>query len=88
MKTSSEAGLARFLRRVLLRSLLMREERRASAIDSSDHLEAIGASDVATPLLEKAGVEPNQGIINLGDRFVAAAMKRFCARGFGVRALA
>jgi catalase len=58
------------------------------AMDAFGHLKAIGASDAAKPLLEKAGVEPDAGVTGLGDGFVAAAKRRFYAREPGVRTLA
>nr|WP_279338752.1 catalase [Sphingomonas sp. BGYR3] len=52
------------------------------------HLKAIGASDAAKPLLDKAGVAPEDGITGLGSDFVKAAAKRFYAREPSVRTLA
>ena len=52
------------------------------------HLKAIGASDAAKPLLDKAGVEADEGITGLDDAFVKAAAKRFYDREPGVRTLA
>jgi catalase len=52
------------------------------------HLKAIGASDSAKPLLDKAGVMPDEGITGLGSTFVQAASQRFYAREPGVRTLA
>ncbi len=57
-------------------------------MDAFGHLKAIGASASAKPLLDKAGVEPDEGVTGLGDDFVAAAKKRFYAREPGVRTLA
>ena len=57
-------------------------------MDAFGHLKAIGASDTAQPLLDKAGVTPDDGVVSLGAPFVAAASKRFYARESGVRTLA
>jgi catalase len=70
-------------------TLLMKE---AAAIqfvmDAFGHLKAIGASDAAKPLLDKAGVEPDDGVTGLGADFAKAAAKRFWDREPGVRTLA
>ena len=58
------------------------------AMDAFGHLKAIGASEAAKPLLDKAGVEADDGVTDLGKAFVAAAKKRFYAREPGVRTLA
>ena len=58
------------------------------AMDAFGHLKAIGASDAAQPLLAKAGVEPDQGVTDLGASFVKAAMLRFYDREPSVRTLA
>ncbi|WP_230769194.1 catalase [Sphingomonas sp. Leaf4] len=57
-------------------------------MDAFGHLKAIGASAGAKPLLDKAGVEPDDGIVGVEDDFVAAAARRFYAREPGVRTLA
>jgi catalase len=57
-------------------------------MDAFGHLKAIGASETAKPLLDKAGVEPDEGVTDLGKAFVAAAKKRFYDREPGVRTLA
>ena len=57
-------------------------------IDAFCHLKAIGASEAAKPLLDKAGVEADDGVTGLDDGFVAAAAKRFYAREPKVRMLA
>ncbi|WP_442678288.1 catalase [Sphingomonas sp. ASY06-1R] len=57
-------------------------------MDAFGHLKAIGANDQAKPLLDKAGVEPDDGVTDLGAKFVAAAKKRFYAREPNVRTLA
>jgi catalase len=58
------------------------------AMDAFGHLKAIGASAAARPLLDKAGVEPDAGVTDLGAAFVEAAKKRFWAREPNVRTLA
>ena len=57
-------------------------------MDAFGHLKAIGATDAAKPLLDKAGVEPDDGVVGLGDDFIAAAAKRFWDREPKVRMLA
>lgn len=56
-------------------------------MDAFAHLKAIAASDEAQPLLDKAGVEPGDGVMGLDDGFIAAAAKRFWDREPGVRML-
>ncbi len=56
-------------------------------MDAFAHLKAIAASDAAQPLLDKAGVEPDAGVMGLEDGFIAAAAKRFWDREPGVRML-
>jgi catalase len=58
------------------------------AMDAFGHLKAVGASDTAKPLLDKAGVKPDDGVTGLSKEFVAAAAKRFYDREPGVRTLA
>ena len=57
-------------------------------MDAFGHLKAIGATDAAAPLLDKAGVEPDDGVTALDDAFVDAAARRFYDREPGVRMLA
>ena len=57
------------------------------AMDAFGHLKAIGANDGAQALLDKAGVEPDAGVTDLGG-FVEAAKHRFYDREPGVRMLA
>ncbi|MBP8232885.1 MAG: catalase [Rhizorhabdus sp.] len=57
-------------------------------MDAFGHLKAIGASEAAKSLLDKAGVEPDGGVTGLGDDFVAAARGRFYAREPKLRMLA
>ena len=57
-------------------------------MDAFGHLKAIGATEAAQPLLDKAGVEPDEGVVGLGADFIAAAAKRFWDREPKVRTLA
>jgi catalase len=57
-------------------------------MDAFGHLKAIGASAAAQPLLDKAGVEADEGVTGLDAAFVAAAVKRFYAREPNLRTLA
>ena len=57
-------------------------------MDAFGHLKAIGHSDAAQPLLDKAGVVPDEGVTDLSSAFVEAAAKRFFAREPSVRTLA
>ena len=57
-------------------------------MDAFGHLKAIGASDAAKPLLDKAGVEPDEGVTGLDEAFVRAATRRFWDREPKVRTLA
>jgi catalase len=57
-------------------------------MDAFGHLKAIGASDAARPLLDKAGIEPDDGVTGLDASFVAAAAKRFYDREPKIRTLA
>ncbi len=57
-------------------------------MDAFGHLKAIGANEAAKPLLDKAGVEPDEGVTSLGEDFLAAAVKRFWDREPKVRTLA
>ncbi|WP_337269645.1 catalase [Oryzifoliimicrobium ureilyticus] len=69
--------------------MLLRE---AAAIqwvmDAFGHLKAVGHSPEAMPLLQKAGVEPDDGVLELGDAFMAAATKRYWDREPKLRLLA
>jgi len=59
--------------------------------DAFGHLKAIGFTAAAQPLLERAGVEPDDGVVDLAggaDAFVAAARTRQWAREPKVRTLA
>ena len=57
-------------------------------MDAFGHLKAIGASEAAQPLLDKAGVEPDDGVTDLGKAFVGAARQRFWDREATLRSLA
>ena len=57
-------------------------------MDAFGHLKAIGHSEAAQPLLDKAGVVPDEGVTDLRGSFVEAAAKRFFAREPSVRTLA
>ncbi|WP_267347802.1 catalase [Sphingomonas sp. GM_Shp_2] len=56
-------------------------------MDAFGHLKAIGHNAAAQPLLDKAGVEPDEGVVDL-DGFVNAAKKRYWDREPKVRTLA
>ncbi|MDH7637755.1 catalase [Sphingomonas oryzagri] len=57
-------------------------------MDAFGHLKAIGASETAKPLLDKAGIEPDDGVTGLGDDFLKAAARRFYDREPSIRMLA
>ncbi len=57
-------------------------------MDAFGHLKAIGHSEAAKPLLDKAGVEPDEGVTALDKAFVAAAARRYYDREPKVRTLA
>jgi len=57
-------------------------------MDAFAHLKAIGADASAKPLLERAGVEPDEGVCGLGADFLAAAKTRQWAREPKLRMLA
>jgi len=56
-------------------------------MDAFGHLKAIGTTDAARPLLDKAGVEPDEGVVPV-DGFIAAAGRRYWDREPKVRMLA
>lgn len=56
-------------------------------MDAFGHLKAIGASPGAKALLEKAGVQPDDGVTGLGKEFIAAAARRHFDREPKVRML-
>jgi catalase len=57
-------------------------------MDAFGHLKAIGASPAAKPLLDKAGIEPDDGVTGIGVDFVKAAARRFYEREPELRTLA
>ncbi len=57
-------------------------------MEAFGHLKAIGASDAAKPLLDKAGVKPGDGVTGLDAGFVEAAKTRFYDREPSLRTLA
>jgi catalase len=57
-------------------------------MDAFGHLKAIGASEAAKPLLDRAGVKHDEGVTGLGKDFVEAARQRFWDREPNVRTLA
>ncbi|MBB4198955.1 catalase HPII [Rhodoblastus sphagnicola] len=57
-------------------------------MDAFAHLKAIGAGAEARPLLDKAGVSPDEGVTGLDRAFVAAATKRYWDREPSLRDLA
>ena len=57
-------------------------------MDAFGHCKAIGASAQAKPLLDKAGVEPDDGVTDLGTAFIKAAAQRHFAREPKIRSLA
>jgi catalase len=58
------------------------------AMDAFGHLKAIGVSSAAKPLLDKAGVEPDDGVTGIGVDFLEAAVRRFYDREPKIRSLA
>lgn len=57
-------------------------------MDAFGHLKAIGRNDAAQPLLDKAGVEPDDGITPLDGTFIQKASQRQWAREPKLRLLA
>jgi len=57
-------------------------------MDAYGHLKAIGFSDEAKPLLDKAGVEPDAGVVPVASGFIEAAKRRFFDREPKIRTLA
>ncbi len=53
--------------------------------DAFGHLKAIGYSQGSAALIERAGIEPDEGITDLGSKFVEAAKTRFFDREAKVR---
>jgi catalase len=56
-------------------------------MDAYGHLKAIGHTDEAMPLLKKAGVQPDEGVVPLDRGFTAAAAKRYWTREPSIRTL-
>jgi catalase len=56
-------------------------------MDAFGHLKAVGFTSEAQPLLDKAGVTPDEGVVDLSD-FAKAAKQRYWAREQHVRTLA
>jgi catalase len=57
-------------------------------MDAFGHLKAIGHTPEAQPLLDKAGVEPDEGVVSLDGSFISAAAKRYWDREPKLRMLA
>ncbi len=57
-------------------------------MDAFGHLKAIGYTKEAMPLLDKAGVVKDEGVMELDKQFLTAATKRFWDREPSVRNLA
>ncbi len=57
-------------------------------MDAFGHLKAIGASDAAKPLLDRAGVEADEGVCGLDAAFFEAAKTRQWDREPKLRTLA
>ncbi|MES2444234.1 MAG: catalase, partial [Pseudomonadota bacterium] len=57
-------------------------------MDAFGHCKAIGHTPEAQPLLDKAGVVPDEGVVAVGKGYVAAAGKRYWDREPKVRTLA
>ncbi|QND54399.1 catalase (plasmid) [Phyllobacterium sp. 628] len=57
-------------------------------MDAFGHLKAIGYTADSKPLLDKAGVTPDEGVTDVTKGFVEAATKRYWAREPSVRTLA
>jgi len=75
----SKAGCATLLKEAAAVQFVM---------DAFGHLKAIGHSPEAQPLLDKAGVEPDEGVVTVGKGFIAVAGRRFWDREPKVRMLA
>ncbi|SDP37103.1 catalase [Phyllobacterium sp. OV277] len=57
-------------------------------MDAFGHLKAIGYTRDSKPLLDKAGITPDEGVLDVSNGFVEAAAKRYWAREPAVRTLA
>ncbi|MFO1059042.1 MAG: catalase [Dongiaceae bacterium] len=70
-------------------ALLLKEAAAVQFVmDAFGHLKAIGATPEAQPLLDKAGVDPDDGVTGLEEGFLAAAGRRYWDREPKVRTLA
>ena len=56
-------------------------------MDAFGHLKAVAANAASKPLLDKAGVEPDAGVVDLG-KIATAGTKRYWDREPNVRTLA
>lgn len=70
------------------RSLLKEAAAVQFVMDAFGHLKAIGSSAEARPLLDKAGVVADDGVVALDDKFIPAAAHRYWSRESSVRQLA
>lgn len=70
------------------RSLLKDAAAVQFVMDAFGHLKAIGSSAEAQPLLDKAGVVADDGVVALDDKFISAAARRYWNRESSVRQLA
>jgi catalase len=68
--------------------LLMEAAADQFVTDAFGHLKAIDASVAAKPLLDKAGVEPDEGVVSIDGDFVKAAGRRYWEREPKLRTLA
>jgi len=69
--------------------LLLKESAAVQFVmDAYGHLKAIGHTPEAQPLLDKAGVKPDAGVVPLANGFVEAAKLRYFDREPNVRILA
>jgi catalase len=57
-------------------------------MDAFGHLKAIGYSTASRPLIDKAGIEPDDGVVELDTSFVEKAKKRYWQREPKLRLLA
>jgi catalase len=77
---------------VLSREAATALAREAAAVqfvmDAFGHLKAIGHTPEAQPLLDRAGVEKDAGVVSLANGFITAAMQRFFDREPKLRLLA
>ena len=70
-------------------ALLLKESAAVQfAMDAFGHLKAIGSTPESKPLLDKAGVVPDEGVTPLDKGFIEAAGQRFWDREPSVRILA